>query len=517
MHSLELQNLIEHPQESPALSLPPEILSPILSLSGHSLLGPQSLRLAHVCRQWRQVLLRHSEYWVDVVSSSKLDQETNVAFLSFILARSSPRSIRLNSTCLYPSIATILAPNWHRVVFLSVTVLDEDQLRALHAILQQPSSSSLHTLLVASTSTNHDLYKTCLATLPHSTPPALRRLHCPIIYLPYIAASSLCHLEVSSWPGHPPEHDVAAQTLSRLFDSLAICTELETLSIYGPLADDIENHPQHRIVHLRRLQKLFLRENCSMRTHIILSTLSFGDTTTVNLDCYEWGHMIGLHEVLSHTRPSADAVCMTIRDARILTLDLLESGTPRVSAQFNARFQLPAEISRAFAAQPSIITLECSFEGKLPPPQSAAYWAMLLPGFPALTCLTVRRYDLLPLASGLAFALHPTGVAPPLAELTVAWHAGEMADALGAAGATSSTRVNTVAKALTVALARRAEHGHMRPLARVELVEHDLSAAAGAACDDARAPVQEIEEVLAPLRELVHGPVKFKEMAGPIA
>ena len=54
--------------------------------------------------------------------------------------------------------------------------------------------------------------------------------------------------------------------------------------------------------------------------------------------------------------------------------------------------------------------------------------------------------------------------------------------------------------------------------ARVELVEHDLSAVLPAAAgDDAGAPVQEVEEALAPLRELVHGPVVFREVAGPIA
>ena len=170
----------EHLQAAPASSLPPEILSHILSLSGHSLTGPSSLQLAHVCRRWRQALLGLSEYWVDVVASSKFHQETDITFLTFILAQSSPRRIKLNKIRLSPSITTVLAPNWHRIVFLDVEASNQDHLRSLHAILQHSQPSSLRELLITSRSTYHVLSQSDLVPLPHGSLPALCHLFSPI-------------------------------------------------------------------------------------------------------------------------------------------------------------------------------------------------------------------------------------------------------------------------------------------------------------------------------------------------
>ena len=237
--------------------------------------------------------------------------------------------------------------------------------------------------------------------------------------------------------------------------------------------------------------------------------------TTIKISCGAWGMTNGLREVLSYIRPSADAVRMIVRDGRTTVINVLDGGSLRLSAKFWTSDLPPIETALAFAERSGITTLEWHIEGEFqspsePPPKLFnGRWAQLLFGFPAITRLSVHRFDEWVLAIALVSSgPDPTHVVPPcplLTELAVAWQADEMATT------ELATRVRAVVKALESALMIRETCTSLRPLERMELFEHDLGTAPSV--KDTRV----VENALAPLRALVHGPVVFTRVAGLIS
>ena len=508
---------MDHPRPSPALSLPPEILSVILLLSGHSGRGPDSVQLGHVCRQWRQVLLGLSEYWANAVASSKFGNENDVPFLSLILDRSSSRTINLHAVRLCPSIATILAPNWHRVVILDVLILIEDHLRELHAILQDAASSSLQQLSVRVPQNVDDLTRIRLIPLPKGALPSLRRLHAPIFCLPFVVVPSVRQLRVLNstslaYPG-------VVEILSVLFNALALCTNLEKMTIGRLPITMLDIIPPHRVIYMYHLKSLDIYDSCIVRISAIFDTLRFPTTTVLKLGCIgDWNEFLVTSHVLPRVHPPANAVRMKVRSSRAFTLDLLEGDVACLTIRPKLYLE---EIADILSKRPTVTMFECSFLSDPRSHQShrraiSFPWNKLLPGFPNITRLSIRRHQPVVFARALAALVGAGPPCPRLEELAISWDASDVKRHLAHyIRSTVGQRARAVINAFVTCLTNRRQSG-ATPLRLLELHEHNpnISPPAEGVLDagDAHA----IEDALATVRALVNGLAVFEVMAGPI-
>ena len=132
----------------PALSLPPEILSSILCLANQPSRSTNSVRLAHVCQQWRRVLLETSEFWRATVGSVDFEG-ANPALLMFLLDRSSPRPVEIGTITLSQRNMELLGNHWNRVARVEVQVRGPDELTQLHHLCQFSNMSSLGDLTIS--------------------------------------------------------------------------------------------------------------------------------------------------------------------------------------------------------------------------------------------------------------------------------------------------------------------------------------------------------------------------------
>ena len=507
------------PPESPALSLPPEILSVILSLSGHSRTGPNAVQLAHVCRQWRHVLLGLSEYWADTVASFKFSEETDVPFLSFILDRSSPRRIKLHDTCLFPSISIALAPHWHRVVYLDVTIPSEDRLRELHAIFQDGPSSGLRRLFVRFQPMEYDISKVQLTPLQNGALPSLIRLRTPVFFLPFVTVPSIRYLQISSSKGWHTHKPVANEALDILFDALAICTKLETLTI-GTLSEDrLHIFPSTtRNVYMRRLKILSINGCCFGQTYAILCTLGSPVTTDVKIDCCQWLQSDGIRDVvLPDWPPSADTVRMTVHNARVFMLEVAEGDAARFNVRHGVYYSFEKDIAEVCSKRPTVTKFECA--SLVDPDHRHAgtlrlRWNEILPGFSNITRLSVRRQDPCNIARALQCWTSPpagTGLppCPHLEDLAIAWHD------FSEIGTTVRQRGCAAIDAFVESLTSRRQLG-VTPLRLLELHHHKPNPPPPAEVFLAPGDAQIIEDALVVVRGLVNGPVVFNIVAGPI-
>ena len=513
----------EHPQESPALSLPPEILSDVLSLSGHSLSGANGIRLTHVCRQWRQVLFGVSEYWEGVVASSKFNKENDVSFLSFILDRSSPRPIKLHDARLLPSIAIILAPNWHRIVYFDVLILAMDHLRELHDILHDAVSSSLQHLSIRFRIYTWDFNVSSLRLrpLPSGVLPSLYRLRTHALYLPFVVVPSLRQLHVSSSTGYPGSWSRTSEAPEALFDALAICTRLEKLEIGELFADNYDL----RVVYMHHLKKLSIQAWGVTQIVSILRTLRFPATTVIKLDFGKFNITDRLRDILKLVHPTADSVRVNERDGYVVALDLIESDIVGATMRFKADSRLClAGIADFFLGRPTMTKFEriflADFLSRPPHVDVAGFrWRGVFPSFPNITRLSVRRCQPVDLVIGLASRSFPIVVGPPclrLEELVISWHAADLDRYLShLKNPTVRQRARAVADSFVSSLINRHQRG-ATPLKLLELHEYDpdISLFAEVVLDPG--DTQAIEDALAAVRAHVNGPVVFNVVAGPI-
>lgn len=92
--------LFAHNDAAPIHRLPTELLSHTFTLCYHN---TQSIRIAHVCRRWRDVLFGISTFWVDVLAGQSFNfchasaqvRQRRMAFMKTLLRLSFVRNITI--------------------------------------------------------------------------------------------------------------------------------------------------------------------------------------------------------------------------------------------------------------------------------------------------------------------------------------------------------------------------------------------------------------------------------------
>ena len=131
---------------SPALSLPPELLSYIFCLASDR--DPSDIQLGHVCQLWRHVLFNTSEFWQAILNGNDI-QSLDPAFLKFSLERSSHRSIEIFHIVHPSSVSEVLSGHWNRFTLLSIEVQGSDAFSEFHHLLATTTMHHLKDLSIA--------------------------------------------------------------------------------------------------------------------------------------------------------------------------------------------------------------------------------------------------------------------------------------------------------------------------------------------------------------------------------
>ncbi|KAI0355162.1 hypothetical protein OH77DRAFT_347340 [Trametes cingulata] len=291
----------------PIHRLPPELLMPILYNARYRL---RDVRLAHVCRRWRELLLNMPEFWAAMLkhfesTSDELHAGRSVAveLLEQCLRLSAPLPFKLRFALVGEAERLAVAPHLSRAAELCVSVPSLDAALLLAELLFHSDLPNLTVLCY-----QPDSLEIPAAALPfeHFTLRALVRLDVP--------ADCLCPCAVTG----QLEHLVLrgpAENRPWVMDGLRACTGLTYLKMkdvgkhWPQLHFDGAPPPDSEMIHLPNLRQLAISD-ADVGILNILGRLSVPPTVHIRLSSAVWP--------CSHFDPQTVFAAPTV-----LTLDVL--------------------------------------------------------------------------------------------------------------------------------------------------------------------------------------------------
>ncbi|PIL33194.1 hypothetical protein GSI_04644 [Ganoderma sinense ZZ0214-1] len=274
---------------APIHRLPVEILSNIFE---RCWTGRNSLRIGHVCRRWRSVLLRTTQFWADAVAHEQFaPSRHSVGYLGATLERSAPRNVELSCSRFWGGFSRSVVSHSGRTMSLAVTVGDGSQLVALWNCLTS-GMHQLQTLAVTfdlDADPDHRSWTSDPRVEPLSAAavPRLTRVTAPAVLLPSLSVPSLQHITLENLYGrYSPEGRLASY--EGLCEALAVCAaSLETLVLLdvGPRAyhspSGSPTTTSSSTILLPALRHLRIADT-TRRCALLLARLAFPDTTHIN-------------------------------------------------------------------------------------------------------------------------------------------------------------------------------------------------------------------------------------------
>ena len=128
-----IQNIL-----APIHHLPPDLLSRIFVEAWQD---RKSLRLTHVCRIWRSILLDTSEFWTVATAGDEFclqggsKRVSDEDYLGAVCLRSAPRNISLHLSPISPSGHLQLIQHANRITSMQISAYTRDQLELLWKVL----------------------------------------------------------------------------------------------------------------------------------------------------------------------------------------------------------------------------------------------------------------------------------------------------------------------------------------------------------------------------------------------
>lgn len=286
--------------------LPTEILSYVLLTTGRAWASTKAIRMLHVCRHWRSILMQTSEFWADMLALHGTTFKNNKRKLvNVLLARSGCQLLRLA----YPprdfifgvpnlAVAPTLAAHLHRVTELLVSNgLSTRDIQSL----ADGRFSGLNTLDLTyawmcsgnqvPTLTREDR-RAVEAAFPH-----LRHLIIPSMLFPYFSVRSVKQLYIRKplcGKGPRPED---------LLDGLTRCSRrLRSLNIDQSVLPD--KWPPCTVP-FPILDDLTLEDSSSERIASFLRLACLPATTHITIHCPQPDYITPAHERLRHLLPES--------------------------------------------------------------------------------------------------------------------------------------------------------------------------------------------------------------------
>ncbi|KAM5542020.1 hypothetical protein V8D89_004330 [Ganoderma adspersum] len=231
--------------------LPVEILSSIFQ---ECWTDRKSLRVGHVCRRWRSVLLSTSRFWANAVKCEKFrPDDRSTGYLGVVLERSAPQVIAPSFRRFSEYISPCLALHADRIVSVVVSLGRHSELIDLWSCL------------------NSGMHHRNLSPLSPTALPRLTAVTAPGSLLHCFALPSLQRITLTNAEGpHPFNHRLESDQYLR--NALAICApRLEVLELIEVVPSGV---PQDAPLSLPALRRFVIRDNvrpCSlMLSHLEL-------------------------------------------------------------------------------------------------------------------------------------------------------------------------------------------------------------------------------------------------------
>ncbi|TFK79868.1 hypothetical protein K466DRAFT_406814 [Polyporus arcularius HHB13444] len=388
--------------------LPNELLSLIFVKAWHD---RNSFRLAHVCRQWRQVLLSTPEFWVEAVSAYFCVLRDPPAYLAAILERSQPLPIQPAFSRLTEALSQTLDSELWRMTALHVHAETTDEIICLHDMLRQ-GMPVLKELIVeyqpeeCGCRCDCDDCRACeraceyediqldLEPLTANAIPRLQDVDVPAFWFPKVAAPSLrlvrVHREFSGFY----DHENPRTNILDLLNALAGCPELVRLELSRvlPHEDDIRRLSSRagHMVALPALQRFHI-EGLPSEIVALMPRFILPPTACVRIhDCTSSSGMWDLWKYLKATMlfSGVDRADFTMsRWTNKSVLDCYAGGQERLQITSSLATTIP-DIADAFRAHASVTQLTWTSEMDYLHEHHTGL-RLLLPALPHLKSLTI--------------------------------------------------------------------------------------------------------------------------------
>ncbi|KAM5542036.1 hypothetical protein V8D89_004346 [Ganoderma adspersum] len=216
---------------APIHRLPAEILSKIFE--GCWTNRTESLRIGHVCRRWRSVLLDTKRFWADAVKAERFTPDDGrTGFLESMLERSAPCMVKPSFSRFSVGASRYLTPHVGRLLSLEVSCVTKEVLLPLWSCL----NSGLPCLTTLTITLDEEDCRWLIhppikkLSLSPAALPRLIQVSAPVGLLPSLTRPSIQYLTLHN----PTVHDVLDGRLESdsFFGALAVCAaNLRTLSL----------------------------------------------------------------------------------------------------------------------------------------------------------------------------------------------------------------------------------------------------------------------------------------------
>ncbi|KAI1791597.1 hypothetical protein LXA43DRAFT_1140163 [Ganoderma leucocontextum] len=380
-----IQNII-----APVHRLPPEILSRIFVEAWKD---RKSLRLTHVCRLWRSLLLDISQFWAVAIAGdefrlSKGDKEVSYAeeYLSAACLRSAPRNISLRLSSISPSGHAQLIQHADRITSMQISCRTRDRLEWLWKVLHT-GMPRLEDLAI----------EACAPIKAGTGPGKLSTQELPLLTWLALSASLFCW---HSWPN--TIRGIALQSgwhgplvsLALVLQSLQDYPRLRVLDIRdNALFHDPHSRPRSRAFPTLELLRVRSQQDI---VPAILSHLSFPSSTRVDIgivrglrsaqgDMFAPGSALDpvvalIDEVTMQCGATSTILGYTDGAERLrICGNFDEWGIPQVERTMYLFYRTNAPVSRLLLAQHPSQRMPIVFIGRI-----------ILPAFPHLTHLILH-------------------------------------------------------------------------------------------------------------------------------
>lgn len=374
--------------------LPPEVLMRVFSCISPKGMG--DIRLMHVCRSWRAILGRTSEFWVDMLSLPRVWAIPDLLEAILLLSSSRPLVLRAASPDVYSS--QFMIPHLCRVVGLAIACTNTEFCQ-FYMLLREGHFTNLERLRLISlggASSTPPAFEEEGEKCADACLPRLRRLEVsPCFVDDYLVVASITSLSVLA-----PNHGLtwlSNETVSSpqaLLRALSRCARhLASLHIEFTLPAKGWVPPEHcSPLDLPALLELSVADAIPDPVESFLAAITIPSSSSISILCEGVGHLITLRDILGDHSSVAtpEELCVSL-DYTSLGLRTLANGRELLNLGIRTRRtsapNIPAVIAHVLNQTHTITsaTFDCARDSGISQEEALS----VLDKFPHLARLTV--------------------------------------------------------------------------------------------------------------------------------
>lgn len=280
--------------------LPPEVLMRVFACISPKGMG--DIRLMHICRSWRAILGRTSEFWVDMLSLPKVWAIPDLLEAILLLSSSRPLALRAASPDVYSS--TFMIPHLCRIVDLAIACTNTE-FRQFYVLLREGHFVNLERLRLISlggASSTPPAFEEETEKCADACLPRLRHLELsPCFVDDYLVVASITSLSVlASNHGLTWLSNEAVSTPQALLRALRRCArQLASLHIQFTLPTKGWVPPEHcSPLDLPALLELSVEDALPDPVESFLAAITIPPSSSISILCESVAPLVPLRDIL---------------------------------------------------------------------------------------------------------------------------------------------------------------------------------------------------------------------------